>query len=273
MSSEDSIAEDYDEIADEYADFYDTPAGKLYLHITTEQIHSYLEKFGDPITVLDIGCGQCTVARRLADRVSIKRFDGVDISTEMVERARHHLKESTIESTQIECADLRTYEYANGEYDIVLAQGNVASYVDVSPFLEQISSALKPGGYGFVSVITRHRYILRSLWTDDWNAFVRAFNGDQVNDRDGVPMTPYRVDALKSYIEDVNNLELVDIYPKVSYLNQLPESHQTTLMNEHWEEIKQIELENANSPDNYHGTQTEFVVRRPSPNDDDEYSV
>ncbi len=98
------------------------------------------------LTVLDLGCGTGLAAEAFSDIAS--SFDGIDLSPQMIERARarglyHHLA----------VADIETALSAGGaDYDLILAADTLVYLGDLAPTFEGAFRRLKSGGFFLFTV-------------------------------------------------------------------------------------------------------------------------
>lgn len=97
--------------------------------------------------VLDVGCGagfDLIVASRQVGRGG--RVCGVDLTAEMVRRARHNLQTAGVENVEIEQIDGEILPYGDKSFDVVLSNG----VINLSPrkqlLFQEIFRVLKPGG-------------------------------------------------------------------------------------------------------------------------------
>jgi ubiquinone/menaquinone biosynthesis C-methylase UbiE len=100
--------------------------------------------------VLDLGCGAGWATRLLAARVPKGRVTGVDISNEMIERAR----QSSANFSNIEFAvgSSEKISSADGSFDKVLSIESFYYYPDQGAALDEMRRVLKPGGHFFILI-------------------------------------------------------------------------------------------------------------------------
>ncbi len=92
-------------------------------------------------TVLEIGCGVGTLARRLARE--FERVVAIDFSEGMIREARRRTAGDEVEYV---CADLFEWLREHPEaYDCIVSVSTL-HHVDLAPAVEQMVRALKPGG-------------------------------------------------------------------------------------------------------------------------------
>lgn len=111
---------------------YDVP-DDLWIDI----IKHYAE---DKHSILDIGCG----TGRILSTLQLPMKYGFDTSQEMIDIAR-----SKDASLNLSVQDMNSFEY-NRSFDVITANSDVINYlrdmVEVSAFIERVSSHLSPGG-------------------------------------------------------------------------------------------------------------------------------
>ncbi|MBA3897954.1 MAG: class I SAM-dependent methyltransferase [Sphingomonadaceae bacterium] len=107
----------------------------------------YIALFGQGLRILDIGCGEGIMRRRIPGE-AVARYVGMDISKEALARARP--------------ADRSEFRFGNFKaveselYDLVICNEVLYFIDDVDGLLAEIGKALAPGGK-LVASITRHR--------------------------------------------------------------------------------------------------------------------
>jgi 2-polyprenyl-3-methyl-5-hydroxy-6-metoxy-1,4-benzoquinol methylase len=264
MGGQDSAESSYDELADNYDSFYQSPLGRLFLEITTTRIEDYIGDHESSMQILDLGCGKCSVAREISEKVDIAHITGVDSSQEMVDQARELLADDRVDIDDfcVRHSDLRSLNTTK-RYDLVLAQGGVMSHLSKpAKICDIVEENLTTDGYGFVSTITSFRYAVFSLWEGDWEKFESVVTDAELTTTDGVTIRTQDTNKICEYLENSDKLKLIDTYPIVSYLGYVPVDRQNDVLENHWNEIYQSELKAARSGDNDHGLQTEIVVKR-----------
>ncbi|MUV89010.1 methyltransferase domain-containing protein [Halapricum sp. CBA1109] len=251
----------YEDIAEEYGSFYQSPLGKLYLEVTTSRIKDYITEGAPSLSILDLGCGKCSVTRRLSMDLDVTHVTAVDSSEEMTSHARRLLESSPIDDFTVRNQDIESFE-ATDQYDVVLAEGGVMSHLTTPlDIFEIVRDSVTDDGYGFISVITSYRYAVFSLWNGQWDQFQKIVDENELTTSDSITIQTQNTDEIRSYLTQASGIELVDIYPKVSYLGYVPVDRQDDILSNNQEEILNIELEAARHSDNDHGLQTGIVVK------------
>lgn len=98
-------------------------------------------------SLLDIGCGaglDLIVARKRVGATG--RVCGIDMTAEMLERARKNLAELGIDDIELELVDSEKIPYPDATFDVVISNG----VINLSPaklaLFKEIRRVLKPGG-------------------------------------------------------------------------------------------------------------------------------
>lgn len=97
--------------------------------------------------VLDFGCGagfDMVVASRLVGPGG--RVYGVDLTEEMVERAKKNLTDAGVTNFEIEKVDSEDIPYDNSTFDVVISNGVFNLSPDKRRLFNEIYRVLKPGG-------------------------------------------------------------------------------------------------------------------------------
>jgi len=101
---------------------------------------------GDPagLDVLDLGCGNGYVARRMARAGA--RVTGVDASPAMVERARAHEARQPLGITYLVADAARLDALASSSYDLVVSNMVLMNVEHAEGAIHEASRVLRPGG-------------------------------------------------------------------------------------------------------------------------------
>ncbi len=104
-----------------------------------------VERLGEGIDVLDVGCGAGHAVNVMARAFPATRFTGVDVSEEGLELARTEAAGLALENVRFEVRNV--HELAAREaYDLVTAFDVVHDLAHPGRALEQLAAALRPGG-------------------------------------------------------------------------------------------------------------------------------
>ncbi|SDJ72988.1 3-demethylubiquinone-9 3-methyltransferase [Ferrimonas sediminum] len=179
---------------------------------------------GQPLTVLDLGCGAGLLAEPLARRGH--QVTAIDASAHNIEVARRHAHRSGTRVTYRHCLAGALLQERR-QFDVVLNTEVVEHVPDPRALLTECAHLLKPGGLLIVATLNRTiksylvgiigaEYVLRALprGTHDWNAFVtpteiiRAIAplGFEINDLTGMSYNPFSRRWRLSHSADVNYL-------------------------------------------------------------------
>lgn len=261
--TEDTVA--HDAVANEYGEFYhNTSLGDLYLEVTLRRMCTHIkERLGsEDLYVLDIGCGTCSILTELADRIGIKQATGIDVSEQMIEQARSRLSESNIDQWSLEIADFTNHDLTTSKYDVVLLQGGSLNYIgDPELVLTKVGQMKTDDGLAFLSVMTMYAYALFDLQARGFEQFEQTVSEGKTVDTNGISVRIYNLSKLETLIANHEKLNILDVYPKISYVNHLTPDKQQKVLDKHRDTVLQLELANAGSPKNRHGLQTEVVLQ------------
>lgn len=152
--------------------------------------------------VLDIGCGNGTVAMYLADNYNLERILGVDLNHNNVRIANEEKakrKDRTVHFIREDAQNLK--QIASNSFDVVINIESAFHYPDKGSFLDEVHRVLKPGGEFIIAdIVTNGK---SSLFLKAWKQNMN-FNHWTLND------------YLKTFKK--NSLELLshkDISPEV----------------------------------------------------------
>jgi 2-polyprenyl-3-methyl-5-hydroxy-6-metoxy-1,4-benzoquinol methylase len=118
----------------------------------------YIEHLKPGGTVLDVGCGQGVLLRRLAGS-TYSRYVGIDISDSAIAVAR----QQRTERSTFFAADCEAYSPA-GEFDVIVFNEVLCCLRDPLRTVERYASSLRPGGLLLSSVCTAARGSATIRW-------------------------------------------------------------------------------------------------------------
>ncbi len=95
--------------------------------------------------VLDVGCGNGLAARDAARQAEQGAVLGIDLSSQMIARARQLAAAEGVENVSFEQADAQTY-VAEARYDVALSRFGTMFFVDMTAAFANIGRLLRPGG-------------------------------------------------------------------------------------------------------------------------------
>jgi len=146
------VSQLFDDMADSYDSWYETPSGRVVDRIEKEAIYAYLEPRAG-MKVLDVGCGTGLYALDLAARGL--DVTGVDISRPMLERARAKAKHAGLD-VQFQESDALQLPFNDQGFDAVLSVTALEFAPDLSAALREAFRVLKTGGRLVVGLIGRN---------------------------------------------------------------------------------------------------------------------
>jgi len=96
--------------------------------------------------VLDIGCGTGQTTRDAARRAPAGGALGVDLSAEMIGRARRLAATEGLPNARFEQADAQIYPFAQGSFDVAISRTGAMFFGDPHAAFANIARALRSGG-------------------------------------------------------------------------------------------------------------------------------
>ena len=95
-------------------------------------------------TVLDFGCGSGTAAIAIAS--SVKKINGIDISSKMIELAKAKAEENKVRNIDFEQATIFDDKFKTESFDVILCFYVLHLLKDTPRVMQRINDLLKPGG-------------------------------------------------------------------------------------------------------------------------------
>lgn len=146
------------------AGFYDAFAGLLFGGFYDKVAHEVAARCPAG-RVLDVGSGPGILAVRLAGIAPQLIVIGVDISPDMVERARSRAAVSNVgDRVSFVVGDVGQLPYGDGDFDMVVSTFSMHHWPDPARGLAEIYRVLKPGGVACIYDISDG--VLRALHHD-----------------------------------------------------------------------------------------------------------
>ena len=96
--------------------------------------------------VLDIGCGCGATTRQAAGEASRGLVLGVDLSEEMLARARQRASEQGLTNVTFLRADAQAHRFAFGMFDVAMSKYGAMFFADPVRAFTNIAEAVRPGG-------------------------------------------------------------------------------------------------------------------------------
>ncbi len=131
-------------------DFYDTELRAHHEHLRA----AYAINPGD--AVLDIGCGAGLTTREAARAAAPGRVVGVDVSENMLERAREAAAAEGLDNVRYELADAQTHRFDPAGFDVAISRFGTMFFADPAAAFANIAAALRPGARLVLLVWQRH---------------------------------------------------------------------------------------------------------------------
>jgi 2-polyprenyl-3-methyl-5-hydroxy-6-metoxy-1,4-benzoquinol methylase len=126
--------------------------------------------------ILDIGCGDGSISLPLLTETN--RLTWLDMSDGMLARARARIPSGLSASVEIINGDFMGARLETNAYDLIICLG-VLAYIDpVQPFLDKLTSLLKPGGTVIIEWTDGHHFMNRLQ--QPYHGAVRALAGEKV---------------------------------------------------------------------------------------------
>jgi len=133
----------------------------------------------DESTVLDVGCGTGALTRGLARRAREGSALGIDLSSQMLARARVSAAAAGLGNVRFEQADAQVHPFPVGSFDIVVSSFGAMFFADPVAAFGNIRRAMRPGAS-----------LTLMAWRDlDRNEWVSAFRAALAAGRD-LPTPP-----------------------------------------------------------------------------------
>jgi SAM-dependent methyltransferase len=114
------------------------PAGRMAMHRLNPQAGQH---------VLDLGCGTGQTTLQLAARVAPGgRAVGVDIAAALLDRARQHAADATVDNVEFRHADVQSSHLGQAGFDGAFSRFGVMFFADPVAAFTNVDQALKPDG-------------------------------------------------------------------------------------------------------------------------------
>lgn len=145
-ASVDRSKEEAERYYDSIADWYD----RLMSPFESKAINKCIEMASVSLNddVLEIGCGTGNTLVKLAEKAESGRVEGIDISKQMVEKAREKIEKNDLSNAKTRKADATDLPYEDKSFDIGVMTFTLELFPEnqICSVLNQVSKVLKPGG-------------------------------------------------------------------------------------------------------------------------------
>lgn len=137
---------------------FHVPNARSYDTLSTLLFGSFYDKVARELasrqptgTVLDVGSGPGNLAVRLAELAPQLVVVGIDISPDMVERARHRASMAGVsDRVRFEVGDVAQLPHVDGYFDLVASTFSLHHWPDPERGLAEIYRVVKPGGHACI---------------------------------------------------------------------------------------------------------------------------
>jgi len=137
---------------DHHADHYDRIATRFFRHLYA-QVLSDVAAVGlaDGGRVLDVGTGPGRVPLAIADALPGLRIDGLDLSADMIERARQSAAAARLEDrVTFVVGDVAELPYPDRTFDLVVSTMSQHHWPDARAAMRELRRVLAPGGQAWI---------------------------------------------------------------------------------------------------------------------------
>jgi ubiquinone/menaquinone biosynthesis C-methylase UbiE len=133
--------------------------------------------------ILDIGCGAGETTRDAARMAAAGSALGVDISAEMIERARALSEAEGLRNVTFEVGDAQSHSFPSGHFDVVISRFGTMFFADPVAAFASLARALRPDARLVMMVWQAHD---RNEWS---MSIQRSLTGSEAapRHRPGVP--------------------------------------------------------------------------------------
>lgn len=112
--------------------------------------------------ILDIGCGTGQTTREAARMAAAGNALGVDISAQMIDRARELARAEGLRNVAFEHADAQVHRFPNQPFDVAISRFGTMFFNDPTAAFANIGRALRPTGRLVMLVWQEHE---RNAWS------------------------------------------------------------------------------------------------------------
>ncbi|MDA0302165.1 MAG: methyltransferase domain-containing protein [Chloroflexi bacterium] len=145
MTSEQPLSADVP--ADRYTHGHHASVVSRHALRTAEREAAYLlPRLHPGLRLLDVGCGPGTISSGLARAVAPGEVVGIDVSADVIDRARAHVAEAGATNARFETANVYDLPYEAGSFDVAHAHQVMQHLADPEAALAEMRRVLRPGG-------------------------------------------------------------------------------------------------------------------------------
>ena len=133
---------------DHQADLYDRIATRVFRRLHARVVADVVAAGpADGSRILDVGTGPGRVPLAIANALPRLRIDGLDLSADMIERARQSGAAARLEDrVAFVVGDVAGLPYADGTFDLVVSTMSQHHWPDAHAALRELSRVLAPNG-------------------------------------------------------------------------------------------------------------------------------
>lgn len=159
--------------------------------------------------LLDIGCGAGNYTLKMLSKIKNLNCTLNDLSLPMLDRAKKRVSAETTGYINTLQGDIRTIDFQNSSYDIILAGAVLHHLRDVKDWEETFSklfALLKPGGCLMISdLITQESEVINDYIWERYGEYLEGLNGmvyrkkvlDYIEKEDSPRSLTYQLDLMK----------------------------------------------------------------------------
>ncbi|MEO7507261.1 MAG: methyltransferase domain-containing protein, partial [Pyrinomonadaceae bacterium] len=201
------------------------------------------------LRVIDLGCGNGDLTRRLADKLPGSDVLGIDSSAEMLVAAAQHSRPGLR-------FEQRTIEEIDGEFDLIFSHAAIQWVPDHRELLPKLLAKLTAGGQLTVQIPANFKHPTHTLIeaVADEEPFHTAFNGYQkefyvlgiddyaeiLNQAGGQQLTVMSK-IYPHYLESSDQLaEWMSGTALIPYVERLPREHHDAFMDRYRDRLRQV---------------------------------
>ncbi len=191
---------------------YEVPKIDIYEYVIDELVRL------DPMSVLEIGCGDGSFLKRMRTKFYKGPLTGIDVSLEMIDKAK-------VDSRDIlyKVMDANNMSFTDGSFDIIVANFTLHTMPNIAQTMQEIYRVLKSEGkflgavHGMDHLPKRKKYLkmaleflpgtesinpLERVTLNNLNTFMQKFENLQTNGY----KSEIKLDDPKIYVEYIDNL-------------------------------------------------------------------